>query len=99
MHLSSKLNILRFPWCPFLHPPPPRPLLISLRVSFSFFFSTCTEVSRPAQDKFCLHQDGGGGRRARTKDAFIAVGSGWLRTDNGHILQVLKQIAVCSLPC
>lgn len=57
-------------------------------------------LSRPEQDNFCLHRDGGGGGRARTKEAFIAVSSGWLRTDNGHILQLLKQIAVCSrLPC
>lgn len=54
-------------------------------------------LTRPAQDKFCLHQDGGEGRRAWTKDAFIAVGSGWLQIDNGHILQLQKQIAVCSL--
>lgn len=45
-------------------------------------------LSRPAQDQLCLRQDvgGGGGRRTRTKGAFIAVGSGWLPTDNGHIL-------------
>lgn len=35
---------------------------------------------------------------ARTKGAFIAVGSGCLRTDNGLILLILRQIAVCSLP-
>lgn len=35
---------------------------------------------------------------AWTKGAFIAVGSGCLRTDNGLILLILKQIAVCSLP-
>lgn len=87
-------------------PVPPVSLLTSLPLpsSFSPSFSLPTlkphhGLSRPAQDKFCLHQDGGGGRRAWTKDAFIAVGSGWLRTDNGHILQFLKQIAVCSLPC
>lgn len=76
----------------------------SLSMSLSYCFSLPTlkphhGLSRPAQDKFCLHQDGGGGRRAWTKGAFIAVCSGWLRTDNGHILQFLKQIAVCSLPC
>lgn len=53
-------------------------------------------LSRLAQDKFRLQRDDGGGRRARTKGAFIAVGSGWLRRDNGRILQLLKQIAVCS---
>lgn len=35
---------------------------------------------------------------AWTKGAFIAVGSGCLRTDNGLILLILKLIAVCSLP-
>lgn len=36
---------------------------------------------------------------AWTNGAFIAVGSGCLRTDNGLILPFLKQIAVCSLAC
>lgn len=39
----------------------------------------------------------GGCRGAWTNGAFIAVGSGCLRTDNGLILPSLKQIAVCSL--
>lgn len=101
MHLSPKPNILRFPWCPFLHPPPappsPHPFVC---VSLCLYLSALKAhhgLSRPAQDKFCLHWDGRGEPRARTKDAFIVVGSGWLRTDNGHILQLLKQIAVCSL--
>lgn len=46
-----------------------------------------------------LVEVGGGGRGAWTNGAFIAVGSGCLRTDNGLILPFLKQIAVCSLPC
>lgn len=45
-----------------------------------------------------LVEEGGGGG-AWTNGAFIAVGSGCLRTDNGLILPFLKQIAVCSLPC
>ena len=32
-----------------------------------------------------------------TKDPFKAVGSGWLQADNGHILQLLKQITAGSL--
>lgn len=35
----------------------------------------------------------------RTKGTFVAVGSGWLPTHNGHILRVLKQTAVCGLTC
>ncbi len=92
----SKTKYPRFPWCPSSPSSSP---CVSLYASF--FLPTLKlhhGLSRPAQDKFCLHRDGGGGRRAWTKDAFVAVSSGWLRTDNGHILQLLKQIAVCSLP-
>lgn len=101
MHLSPKRNILQFPRCPFLYPLPPRPLLISLClclcVPLYLTLKPYRRLSRLAQDKFCLQWDDGGGRRPRTKGAFIAAGSGWLRRDNGHILQLLKQIAVCSL--
>lgn len=38
-------------------------------------------------------------RRPRTNGAFRAVGSGRLRTDDGLILPLRKQIAVCSRPC
>lgn len=98
-HLSPKLNILQLPWCvpSYILSPPhlSECLLLSL---YLLSMNPHHGLSRPAQDKFCLHWDGGGERRAWTKDTFIAVGSGWLRTDNGHILQFLKQIAVCSLP-
>lgn len=68
---------------------PPLPLF-----RMSLFLSTCGETPSPTQPPGTgsalsapgCRQDGGGGRRARTKGAFIAVGSGWLPTDNGHIL-------------
>lgn len=100
----SKTKYPPVPLVPLFTSSPPYSLSPHISVSLSPSFPLPTlkphqGLSSPAQDKFCLHQDGGGGRRVWTKDAFIAVGSGWLRTDNGHILQLLKQIAVCSLPC
>lgn len=82
-------------------------LLISLSVSFSLSLSLnpiMDLVSWRRISFVCTRQVGEvgeiarGGPRAWTKDTFIAVGSGWLQTDNGNILQFLKQIAVCSLP-
>lgn len=66
--------------------------------------SSCAFISPEAPSWTQLRRTGqvvcaGGGWRPWTNGAFIAVGSGCLRTDNGLILPFLKQIAVCSLAC
>lgn len=76
---------------------PPVPL-VSLLLAPSYLLKLHHGLSCAAQDRFCLQRAGGGGWGAWTNGAFIAVGSGCLRTDNGLILPFLKQIAVCSLP-
>lgn len=90
MHLSSNPNSLQLPWCPFLYS-----LFTSLSASFSQpLLKPQHGLSCLAQDKSCLRLNSRGERSTGTKEAFIAVGSGWLQTDNGHILQFLKQISV-----
>lgn len=79
---------------------PPLPS-VSLLLAPSYLLKLHHGLSCAAQRRFCLQRAGGGGwgGGAWTNGAFIAVGSGCLRTDNGLILPFLKQIAVCSLPC